>query len=130
MRSFLNKIVRTYNQIKGLLSAPLPQGMTEFDAWIDRLMSTYTLPTSKRDDVLFVVGTAIMHLDPTTFCKPPYYFVKLIRATGAKQIAGAAFQGVKQRQQAAQAAAQAEALAKSAEVTAIHAVASSGPEQS
>lgn len=96
---------RFYNQFLGLLPTSLPQGVPAFEEWVDRLMATYSLPTSSKDDVKFVVAGEILRFAPLAYRCAPYRMVKAIRAVAAKQIAGQAFQDIKQRQHEAQVAA-------------------------
>lgn len=98
IRRFLNKLV-------GFIPGPLPVGMSEFDKFVDSLMSTYALPTTNRDSICFTVATAIMHLGPTVAYKPKMYFVLMIKAGAAKQVGNAAFFRIKEKQMAEQAAA-------------------------
>jgi hypothetical protein len=117
MKRIVNKIQRILSQVVGLLPSRLPVGIAEFDQWSDSIINTYDMPTSDRDGIKFVLATAIMHLGPTAAYKSKFYFVLLIRASAAKQIAGAKFQEIKLAQQA-----------RAAEATAQK-VASDGPKQ-
>lgn len=118
MKILLNKVVRVVKQLRGLLPSPLPTGAGAFDAWVEDIRNTYTMPTEDSDSIHFSFAAMIMHLGPTAATKPKYYFVLAIRASASKQVAGAAFHAVKIRQKEL-----AEAQLK-AEVTAPAAVAS------
>lgn len=107
----MQKLKRLYNQVRGFFPSQLPQGMEAFEAWVDSIFNTYELPTMDKDSVKFGLSAAIMHLGPTTAYKSKWYFVLIIKAGAAKQIAGAKFHEVKLEQQrkameAAQAAAE------------------------
>ena len=120
MNAVLEKLKRTVDQVRGLLPSALPcTGTTAFEAWASSIENTYNLPTKDKDSIRFVLTTAIMHLGPTVAFKPKYHFVLLIRASAAKQVAGAVFQEIKNNQKAKQAEAEATAAK----------VASDGPKQ-
>jgi hypothetical protein len=122
MKTILKKIKRLIKQIKGFFPSQLPTGVTAFNTWADGLMETYNLPTSDRDSVHFACSTMIMRFGPTENVKSNYFFVKAIRAACAKQIAGNAFQEIKQRQKEAEKAAAEAAAASASEVA-------NGPQQ-
>jgi hypothetical protein len=73
--------------------------MTEFKEWSDSLIETYPLPTTDKDSLIFGLSAMIMRLGPTEAYKSKYWFVLSLRAAIAKQIAGANFAEVKERQQ-------------------------------
>ncbi len=104
----MQKVKRLLNQILGFIPSRLPQGMSEFDAWADSITATYKLPTLDRDSVVFVLASTIMRLDPGVVYRPKVYFVHILQNSAAKQIAGAQFSALKQKQAAQQ---QAEATA-------------------
>ena len=109
MITVLLKIKRFFKQALGLFPSAIPTGVEAFEAWAQSLEETYDLPTKDKDSIRFVLSTAIMHTPPTAAYKSKFYFVLLIRAAAAKQIAGAVFHDIKTKQKAAQAA---EATAK------------------
>jgi hypothetical protein len=82
-------------------------GVSAWREWVDDIAATYSLPTSKRDDIEFVIAGEILRFGPHQSHCSKYRMVKAIRAVAAKQIAGVAFQDIKQRQWEAQKAAQA-----------------------
>lgn len=132
MKSLVKKIVRVFNQIRGLFSSPVPQGMTEFDKWVVSIMDTYDLPTKNKDDVAYTLANMVMHSGPSAHRVSKYTLVKMIRAAGAKQVAAGVFTEIRDRHQAAQKAAQKaaqEAANKPAEATAPLKVVSDGPKQ-
>lgn len=116
------KITRFFKQIRGLFPSPLPQGVTEFAAWIADIKATYTLPTARDEDIIACFAAVIMRFDQIAASKPKYYFVRALRSGAAKQVASYAFTEVKHKQAAAQAA------EVSAEATAVPVVANA-PQQ-
>ncbi len=111
MDKVIQKIKRYLKQRQGRKPSPLPVGVSEFLAYVKELETTYDLPTKNRDDILFAVTTTILHLGPQESKKPKQYFVDVIRAGAAKQIAAHYFQETKLRQKAAEDAAKQAALA-------------------
>lgn len=105
-----SKLIQIYNILRGFFPSPLPQGIPAFQSWADSIIETYSLPTEHRDSILGALATMIMHCKPTEGYKSKFYFVLCIKAGAAKQVAGAVFQDIKLKQQAA---AQAEATEKS-----------------
>jgi hypothetical protein len=101
----LERIKKVFRQIRGLLPSELPNGASAFDAWVDSIVNTYSLPTSDIDSIKFTLATIIMHLGPTVAYRSKFYFVLVLKASAAKQVAHNAFGEIKQKQQAAQAAA-------------------------
>lgn len=97
----INAIKKLYRQVRGLFPSALPQGAAEFDAWVDDIVSTYTLPTASLDDVKFVLATIIMHQNQQTAFKSKYFFVLTLRAAAAKQVAAQFFYDIKKKQQEA-----------------------------
>lgn len=67
---------------------PLPQGMTEFEAWADRIISGARL-TAREDSQKFALAEMILHLGPTESHKPDAYFIHSLRKSAANQIAHA-----------------------------------------
>lgn len=101
MNNAIKKVVKFFNQIRGLFPSPLPVGVKEFDTWAESIASTYKMPTDIMDSIKFTLATLIMHSGPTTAYKSKFYFVLAIRASAAKQIAGNAFREIKERNQPA-----------------------------
>lgn len=98
MKVVLQTVLKYLRFLRGAFPRQLPQGMTQTNALIDRLMSTYTLPSTVRDDIAFVVSGTILRFNETTCYKPDWYFVWVIRSVAAKQLAGAMFSEIKTRQ--------------------------------
>jgi len=115
MNTAFQKLIRVYDQFRGLFPSALPTGLTEFNTWAESIAATYRLPTSNMDSVKFTLATMIMHLGPNAAYRSKYHFVLAIRASAAKQVAGAAFHEIKERDKAARAAAQAEATGQAGE---------------
>lgn len=105
------KIFKTCRLIRGLFPQALPVGMSAFDTWANSLVSTYTLPTQDMTTIKFVLSTLIMRLGQTTAYKSNLYFVLAIKAGAAKQVAAAAFQDIKTKQEEQQKAAEVTAQA-------------------
>jgi len=83
----------------------LPVGMTEFNALIETLKSSFTLPTLDEDSIRFAVAASIINTGPTVTHMPLSHFHDVLMAGAAKQIAGAVFGEIKQKQFAAEKAA-------------------------
>ena len=97
---------RLFNQFLGLFPSRLPVGMTAFDAWIDSIITTYPMPTMDRDSLVNGLAATVLRLGPTAAFKSKFYFALIIHAGAAKQIAGAKFSELRDKQIAAQKAAQ------------------------
>lgn len=91
MINMKTKLKRLHAKLLGFMPRALPAGMTEFDNMVERLMSVYTLPTSDVNSIKNVLSATITTFGPTVYSKPDYFFVKLIRAAAAKQVAGEVF---------------------------------------
>lgn len=98
MKIVFQRLIRFLHKLVGIFPRRLPQGMAEQNALIDRLMALYDLPTKVRDDISFVVAGTILRFNENTVYKSDWYFVSVIRAVVAKQLAGAMFTEVKNRQ--------------------------------
>lgn len=99
LQNVISKVKKAFRQIKGLFPSALPQGRTQFDAWVSDIVNTYDLPTQDSDSISYTFATMIMHLGPQGARKAKYYFVLSMRAAAAKQLAGSIFQEIKIRQQ-------------------------------
>lgn len=91
-------LYKIWSKFVGLFPSALPQGAQEFDSWADSIASTYKLPTNDSDSIKFTLSTIIMHLGPQTAYKAKYYFVTVLRAAAAKQVAAAKFYEIKTKQ--------------------------------
>lgn len=103
------KLTKLLNLIKGLIPERLPVGMAEFDSWIESFKATYDLPTKDEDSIRYTISAIILNEGASSFYRPKFYFYLRLCASAAKQIAGANFQDIKNRQRAAEAAAKAAA---------------------
>lgn len=93
--NIVNSIKLLFARLRGLAPSRLPTGADAFDAWANSIISSYPMPTPNSDSIKFVLATAIMHLGPTAAYKSKFYFVLLLNASAAKQVAGAKFQEIK-----------------------------------
>ncbi len=107
MNQTLTKIKNLFKRLLGRIPSRLPVGVTEFAKFVDELQAIYDLPTKNKDDVMFAVTSTILRLGPTDSKLSKQYFVNIVKAGAAKQIAAHYFQEIKQRQFEAQKASQA-----------------------
>lgn len=102
--------------IKRILSyipSNLPLGVAEFEAWSSSIIELLGpgLESVPKDDMQFVLASAIQHLGQTQSSVPKNHFVRLVRKAAASQVAGQVFVNIKEKQKAAQEAKLAEATA-------------------
>jgi len=121
MVNTLNNIRRFFKQLLGFLPETLPQGATAFDNFVTDVIETWDMPTPLRSDIEYVIAMNIVGQNSDRRSK--MYFVRLIRAAAAKQIAHANMQRIYNEKKAEQAA-----QSQPAEVTAPQAV-TNGPQQ-
>ncbi len=114
---FFSKVTRLAAQFAGLFPSRLPLGMDDFYSYSKSITSAYDLPTNNQRDVDFVIANEIIRLRSQVTHVPKFYFVKAIRHMSAKQIAGEAFNRIKEEQKEIekQLKLQAEATAQKAE---------------
>lgn len=98
MNVYLIKLTRVLRQVLGLLPTAIPQGVSEFNAWADSIINTYTI-NADSDSIKFALATMILHSGPTSAFKPKFTYFLMLRAGMAKQVAGAVFQDIKTKQQ-------------------------------
>jgi hypothetical protein len=98
MNEMVQKLKKLCKIIRGFLPERLPIGMAEFEAFAKDMEETYNLPTKDPDSIRFTLSTIIMHQGQTTAYRAKFYFYLVICASAAKQIAGANFQAIKDRQ--------------------------------
>lgn len=115
-------------KILSFVPTRLPVGSAEFEVWAESIRSMVGPGFDKvgKDDILFVLATNVTHLGPQAAFKAKRYFVLTLRAAAAKQVAAGVFQGVKERQKAAQ---EVIAQQKLAEATALIDVANEQPKK-
>jgi hypothetical protein len=95
----IQQLKRSLRQIKGKrVKSPLPQGVEEFKAFVDDIMTTYDLPTYDRDSLDFVIATCIINIGSQIAFKEKWYFVEAIKAAASKQVASQVFQTIKAKQ--------------------------------
>lgn len=100
-----------FKRILSYIPLPVPTGMTAFDKYVSDIVEL-TGPIATPDDIEWVVNAEMMRIGPRQSLIAKNYFVSSIRSAAAKQLAGARFQALKLKQQAAQAAQLAEATAQ------------------
>lgn len=98
----------------------VPTGMTKFDAYLADIIELVG-PIASPDDIEWVLNAEMMRIEPKRNKMPKNDFVRTIKVAAAKQLAGARFQALKMKQEAA-AKAQLEAQ-KQQEATATEVVA-------
>ena len=110
MKQFLDKSKNKLRYLRGFFPKQLPIGMMELEKYTEELCSTYGLPhlASYRR----AIATMIMHLGPTTHRKAPYYFAISIKKSMANQIAYELIQRIKDEEEEAKKAAQAQLESK------------------
>lgn len=104
MNTLLQKTKLLFRQLRGFFPSPVPQGMTEFEDWAKSIVDTYPIGADF-DSVRFALSAMIINSGPQAAYRSKFAFFLMLRAGMAKQIAGAVFQDIKQRQQAQKAAA-------------------------
>lgn len=104
MKLFLKRIL-------SYVPLPVPTGMTKFDAFVADIV-LLSNGIASADDIEWVVNAEMMRIGPRQSRIAKNYFVSSIKSAAAKQLAGARFQALKLKQQAAQAAQLAEATAQ------------------
>lgn len=104
------------NKFLSYLPTPLPMGMTAYLEWSKSIADLIGPITSIESDLHFCISAEVIRLGPSVCLVSKHYFVRRVRAGVAKQIAGAVFSDIKEKDRqdkAAQAAKQAEETAAS-----------------
>ncbi len=89
----MSDVQDTVNEM--LLPRPLPIGMSEFDAWSERIITGAMLPafeadpTTQYDSQKFALAQMLLHLPPTQDHECDGYFIKSLRKAAVNQIADA-----------------------------------------
>lgn len=112
----MDTLFKLFRKIRNLFPSQVPQGIEEFDAYVDSIFADYILPTSLRSDVEWLVANTVLRFSPTEATKSKYHFVLTIRAAAAKQIASVKLHELKEAQQK-----------RALEATKTEQVATSGP---
>jgi hypothetical protein len=94
-------IKRLLKQIRAFFPSALPNGLGTFNAWAESFSEIYVLPTQDQDSIKYALATMILHLGDKIAYRPKHTFYLMLKAAAAKQVAGAAFQEIKARQQEA-----------------------------
>lgn len=102
------------NKFLSYLPTPLPMGMTAYLEWSKSIADLLGPITSIESDLHFCISAEVIRLGPSVWCVSKHYFVRRVRAGVAKQIAGAVFTDIKEKDKQLKAA----EAARSAEVTA------------
>lgn len=76
-------------------SRPLPMGMTEFEAWVERILSGSLLPCTDKESMTFALATMLMHLGPQESHKPDAFFIHSLRKSAVNQVAHAKMTEIK-----------------------------------
>lgn len=120
IKRLLMKIRKNFLRLKSFFPSPLPQGLSEFNKYVNTLIEAYSPPMSDRD-VKFVVATLMMRLEPTDAYKPMRYFALALHKAAASQVSVHVMEQIKQEQNTEQLAAlekqKAEATAKLVEAS-------------
>lgn len=70
--------------VKSYVPERLPQGMKEFDAWVDEISILSELPVN--DKLKKVIGTLILQMPPSTNYCPKNHIVSLVQKAAANQV--------------------------------------------
>lgn len=101
----MNKIKVLVAFLLSLVPRRLPVGITQFDAWADRIIGL-SGQFADKDSMKFALASQIIHLPPQRSVVPDQYFVRSMRKAAANQVASQVFQDIKTKQQEAQKVAQ------------------------
>lgn len=95
----LKTLRRYYKLAAAYLPSRLPQGLTEFHAWADDIISLYGFPDN--DSWRFALAATIVHLREGRAYVPKRYFGLILMKGASTQIAGQVMQDLKAKQNAA-----------------------------
>lgn len=112
--NFKSALKTFFGRLRGYFPSPLPQGVTEFNAFVDSISTLYK-PKMDPRSVRFVVSSLIMRMGPAESWKSKYFFAKSLHRGAASQVAVYIQEEIKNEQKAEQAAAQLEAEKSQAE---------------
>lgn len=101
--SMVLKLKRLLSQIRGLAPSSLPQGLAEFDSWMNSIVDLYSPPGDSRS-VRFVLSSLLMRLGPSEAYKSKFYFACSLKRAAASQVAVYIQEVIKNEQRAEQAA--------------------------
>ncbi len=118
LKSTLNAIKTALKKIRGAFPTSLPQGMEEYNSFVNDLIDTYK-PAADERSIRFAISAMIMRLGPTEASKSKRYFALALHKGAAAQVANQVMIDLKTEQEAAMKAAQeayqAEQAAKAAQ---------------
>lgn len=83
---------------KSYLPERLPQGMKEFDLWVDDISVLSGLPIN--DKLKKVIGTLILQLPPSTSYCPKNYIARLVQKAAANQVSVEVLQRINDNEKA------------------------------
>lgn len=78
----------------------LPQGMTEFNAWVEDISMLSELPVN--DKLKKVVGTLILQLPPSVAYVPKNHIANLVKKAAANQVSVEVLQTINEKEKAHQ----------------------------
>lgn len=90
---------RVISIILSYLPTALPVGMTDFNKWLDDIISLSKVPDN--DSTRFAAAVMIFNLRPDEDRKSKRYFIKALNKGAANECANAVAMGFKAKQQAA-----------------------------
>jgi hypothetical protein len=85
-------------KIKSYVPERLPQGMKEFDLWIDDISMLSELPIN--DKLKKVVGTLILQLPPSVAYVPKNHIANLVKKAAANQVSVEVLQLINEKEKA------------------------------
>lgn len=91
---------RLIKKWKSFLPEKLPQGMTEFNTWVEDISLLSELPVN--DKLKKVVGTLILQLPPTVAHIPKNHIVNLVKKAAANQVSVEVLQLINEKEKAEQ----------------------------
>lgn len=90
--------VRLIKKWKSYLPEKLPQGMTEFNAWVDDVAVLSGLPVN--DKLKKVIGTLILQLPPNVSQVPKNHIASLVKKAAANQVSVEVLQLINEKEKA------------------------------
>lgn len=92
--------MKLINLLLSLIPRRLPVGMTEFNAFADRIIGL-SGQFADRDSMVYVMADLILRLKPTDAYVSDRHFVKSMIKAAANQVASQTFQDIRNKQQEA-----------------------------
>jgi hypothetical protein len=78
-------LTKTVKKINSLIPEKLPQGLTEFNNWVDDISELSGLPVN--DKLKRIVGMLILQMPPTKAFVPKNKLANLVRKAASNQVA-------------------------------------------